>query len=235
MNLSQKGTIASIKQITKGTMEVAIKVSENFNFIAGQYIWLQVPLLKYPDTKGNTRMYSISSSPNKKGELDIIFRLNENGYNRTLVEMIPGEEIIFSGPYGPQKLPEDKSVPVVFVAGGVGVASFLSMIRFSTETDSGHKIVLIYTCESEKEMVYYDELKQLEKDNSNLKIFSVVGLLKENKLNSLVSDYIDKETFWSVIGPKSFVDFVGFYLNKKGVSLRDINFEQFYPSLPITK
>ncbi len=230
MNLAKKETIIAVKQIALQTVEVAIKVPEDFNFVAGQYIWLQVPELKYPDPKGNTRMFSISSSPNKKGELDLIFRVTESGYNKTLVEMFPGSEVIFSGPYGPQKLPEDNSLPLVFFAGGVGVASFLSMIRFSTETKSGHNIVLIYACESEKEIVYLDELKQIEKENLNFKLFYTFSILKEDQLSKMISGYDSSKTLWSVIGPKSFVDFVGRYLSKLGIFSRNITFEQFYPN-----
>ncbi len=71
MNLAKKGTIVSVKQIAKRTIEVAIKVPEDFNFIAGQYIWLMVPELKYPDPRGNTRMFSVASPPNRKGELEL--------------------------------------------------------------------------------------------------------------------------------------------------------------------
>ncbi len=230
MNLAKKGKIISVKEIAKRTIEVAIKVSDDFNFCAGQYIWMMVPELKYPDKRGNTRMWSVASSPNKKGELDIIFRKSGSGYKKTLVEMAPGSEIIFSGPYGHMGLPEDNSPPVVFISGGVGVAPFLSMVRFSTETRSGHRITLISAHKSKEEIVYLDELLQIEKDNPNFKLLSIFGKLRERQLRKLVNGHIGQKTIWSVIGPQGFVDFVGKYLNDRGVPFKDIIFQQFYPS-----
>ena len=60
VNLTKKGRIISVKRITKRTTHVAIKVPEDFSFIAGQYIWLMIPKLEYPDPKGNVRMFSIA-------------------------------------------------------------------------------------------------------------------------------------------------------------------------------
>lgn len=235
MNLAKKGTIISVKQIARRTVEVAIKVPEDFNFVAGQYIWLQIPVLKYPDPKGNTRMFSIGSSPNKKGELDLIIRVSKSGYNRSLVEIKPGDEIIFSGPYGPVKLPYDVSLPVVFVAGGTGVVPFLSMIRFSNETNSGHKITLVYINKSKQEAAYIDELKQIEQMDPNFKLSYIYGLLRESLLEKLLSSFFDKKVIWLVIGPQGFVDSVGKYLIKKDIPSQNIIFQQFYPNFPTKK
>ena len=57
--------------------------------------------------------------------------------------MTCGTAVTFSGPFGSMMLPENKSVPVILLAGGVGVAPFLSMIRFSMETNAGNPITII--------------------------------------------------------------------------------------------
>ncbi len=229
MDLAKKATITSVKQVAKKTIEVTIEVPENFNFIAGQYLWLMIPELKYPDVSGNMRMFSIASPPTRKGALDLIFRTGESGFKKTLAEMIPGAEVIFSGPFGSLTLQEDNSLPLVFVAGGVGVASFLSIIRFSNETHSGHKITLIYADASEQEALYLDELERIERENPNFKLFRVFGSLGEAQLKRLADGFFRQKAAWSVVGPRAFVDSVSHYLSKRGVPLQDISFEQFYP------
>ncbi len=229
MNLAKKGTIISVKTIAKKTIEVAIKVPDDFNFVAGQYIWLMIPELKYPDAKGNTRMWSIASSPNRKGELDIIFRTSLSGYKKTLIEMVPGSEIIFSGPFGQMRLPEDNSRPIVFLAGGVGIAPFLSMIRFSSETRSNHKITLLWANDSEEETPYLNELERLEKENNRFKLIKTLGRFEGESSRVLINENIGSKTIWYVTGLQGFVNSAGKFLNNAGVLPANIFFEQFYP------
>ncbi len=205
MNQAKKGIIFSVTPIAEQTVEVVIKVPMDFEFRAGQYIWLMIPELKYPDPRGNTRMFSIASSPANKDKISIIFRISESGFKKTLVEMAPGSEVIFSGPFGPLKLPENNSTPIVFVAGGVGVAPLLSMVRFSSETASGHKITLIYPNASETKTAYLDELEQIEKSNSNFKLVKVFGQLNEK----ILEEFTSQKVSWFVIGPRAFVEYVG--------------------------
>lgn len=199
----------------------------DFNFIAGQYIWLMIPELKYPDIKGNTRMFSVASSPNHKGELDLIFRTSESGYKKTLIEMQPGAKIIFSGPFGSLELPESNFLPVVFVAGGVGVAPFLSMILFSDETHSGHRMTLVYVNAESGEAAYLDELTKIKSKNQNFELIPIPGSV----LGSILSNIILQlpSAVWYVIGPKGFVDYAGKFLIRHGIPSKSISFEQFYP------
>lgn len=231
MNLAKTGTLISIKHIAQRTAELTIKVPEDFTFLAGQYIWLMIPELIYPDPRGNTRLFSIASSPNRKGELSLVFRTSDSGYKRTIMEMHPGAKVVFSGPYGHLVLPEINSQPLIMVAGGVGVAPFLSMVRFLTETESYRTISLIYVNASESEAAYLDELIQIEKTNPHFKLVSVFGVLTKKQMHKLVSIYFKQKAIWSVVGPQKFVDFVGNYLNNQGVSMNDIAFEEYYPHL----
>lgn len=225
MNQAKKCIIFSVTPIADQTVEVVIKVPIDFDFRAGQYIWLMIPELKYPDLRGNTRMFSIVSSPTDKGKLSIIFRISESGFKKTLIEMAPGTEIVFSGPYGPLKLPEDNSTPIVFVAGGVGIAPLLSMIRFSSETASGHHITLIYANTNEAKTAYLNELEQIEKSNPNFKLVKVFGQLEAKSLEQFISP----QTTWFVIGPRAFVESAGNILIQKKVASENIFFEEFHP------
>lgn len=225
MNQAKKGIIFSVTPIAEQTVEVVIKVPSDFEFRAGQYIWLMIPELKYPDPRGNTRMFSIASSPTDKGKLSIIFRISESGFKKTLIELTPRTEIIFSGPYGPLKLPENNSTPVIFVAGGVGVAPLLSMVRFSSETASAHKITLIYANASETKTAYLNELEQIEKSNPNFKLVKVFGQLDEK----ILEEFTSQKVSWFVMGPRAFVEYTGNVLIKHGVPPENMFFEEFHP------
>ena len=233
MNLSNEGTIIFVKKVAERTFEAAIKVPASFSFIAGQYIWLMIPKMKYSDSRGNTRMFSIVSSPNKKGEINIIFRISESGYKKTLVEMLPGARVVFSGPYGSLSIPKINVLPLIFVVGGVGVTPFLSIIRFADEIHSNQRIILIYANNNKSEAVYLDELKRMERTYPCFKLFEIFGPLRERALKKVVNGYIRYKAIWFIIGLRGFVNFTGKYLAEKGVSSQDMVFEQFYPDLPV--
>lgn len=233
MNQAKKGTIISIKEIAKRSAQVTIKVPDDFSFRSGQYIWLMIPQLKYPDVKGNSRMFSIASSQNQRGQLDLIFRTSESGYKKTLMELTPGTEIIFSGPFGSLKLPQINLTPLVFLAGGVGVAPFLSMIRYSRESRSGHDITLIYANSGKEEAVYLDELSQIEKENPHFRLVTIFGQLEGGLLKQLKDGDANSKTIWHIIGSQGFVNSAGKFLNDAGISPNTIAFEEFYPELAI--
>ncbi len=231
MNLAKPGTIISVKHIAHRTIELTIKVPEDFVFLAGQYIWLMIPELIYPDPRGNTRMFSIVSSPNRKSELSLVFRTSNSGYKRTVLEMSPGAEVVFSGPYGHLVLPEMDTQPLVMIAGGVGLAPFLSIVRYLTETNSYHTVSLIYVNTRQSEAAYLNELTQIEKNNPHFKFISIFGVLKKRQIQKLINVYVKQNVTWAVSGPRGFVDFVGNCLHDQGVSMNNIAFEEFYPHL----
>lgn len=122
-----------IKQRTTAekTYEVSFNLSgKSFSFIAGQYIRVTVPKLLYDDQKGPSRVFTIASSPNEKNKLAIAFRDSESGFKKTLLELSQGSLVEIEGPFGYFTLPKNTSRPLIFIASGIGITPFLSMIRF---------------------------------------------------------------------------------------------------------
>ena len=232
-NLDRRGVVVSVKRIAKRTIELVISVPDGFDFLAGQYIWLMIPVLKYPDVRGNARMFSIASSPYKKNELDIVFRTSLSGYKKTLIEMLTGTPIIFSGPFGSPKLPQETSRPIILLAGGIGVAPFLSMIRCSAQVLSGHNITLVWTNPSKEEMAYSNELEMIEKKNLRFKLIKVFGQLTKGLCKQLAGSDFSNGPLWHVIGPQGFVNSADVFLRNAGVPSTDIFFEEFYPQTPL--
>lgn len=66
-----KAKIKEKKEISEGTLLVSFDLLENkIDFKAGQYFYITLPKLNYPDDKGNTRHFSIVNSPNEKGDFN---------------------------------------------------------------------------------------------------------------------------------------------------------------------
>jgi methionine sulfoxide reductase heme-binding subunit len=167
------------KNIAEKTCEVFFGLhGKEFNFLAGQYISVGVPKLLYSDPKGASRVFSISSSPNDKNKLSVAFRDSGSGFKRTLMELPLGSLVDIEGPFGYFTLPKDTSHPLVFIAGGIGITPFLSMIRLATEQKLAHKITLLYANRNAGSAAYLEELTTIRQivKNFDEPIWYIVGL-----------------------------------------------------------
>ncbi len=215
------------RKIAKGTYEILLSVPDRgLNFIAGQYIQLRIRDLKYPDTKGSSRVFSIASSPNNGKEIAIAFRDTGSGYKRTLIEMQKGTEMIIDCPSGNFTLPSDTSRPIVFVAGGIGITPIVSMVRYWSEKKLGHNITLLYANKDAESASYYNELEKLA-NNAGVK-FNLSNIYGRIQKEQIAKIYSEKEgAIWYVVGPPGMVSFVRTLLSQVGVSEIDVIFEDF--------
>ncbi len=157
-----KAKIISRKEIAKGTYEVLFSVKE-FPFAAGQHIGVHLPKLTHSDVRGNYRVFSIVTSPGDQ-YIGIAFRNTRSGFKKTLLEMRLGEKVWLDTATGYFTLPWGKK-DLVFVAGGIGITPFMSMIRYASEEKLLHKITLIYSNKNRESAAYLDELRRLTQEN----------------------------------------------------------------------
>src|SRR3989344_7842471 len=129
-----KAKLVGNKSVAENTYELTFEIVEpGFSFTAGQYVWVILPKYDYDDPKGERRAFSICSSPANGNKISIVFRNSDSSYKKTLLKLPVGSEVNISGPFGTLALPQSPTVPVVFIAGGVGIAPYLSLIRSSLE------------------------------------------------------------------------------------------------------
>lgn len=161
----QRRTIAS------KTVEVSFELQNNkFTFLPGQYIQVGLKKLLYEDQQGEYRSFSIVSSPNQKRILSVVFRNSGSGYKKSLLELSIGSEVYIEGPYGYLTLPPKSNHPIVFIAGGIGIAPFISMIRFAKENNRKSSITLLYSNRNKESAAYLKELEQIAKGSSFLNL-----------------------------------------------------------------
>src|SRR3989344_9110436 len=110
------------KQEAKGTKTFFFERPKGFSYLAGQYIYITVPKLLYADARGDTRHFTLSSSPSED-KFAITTRMrDESGFKKTLDEMKDGEEVSISGPNGTFVLDNERDTKEqVMIAGGIGV------------------------------------------------------------------------------------------------------------------
>jgi PAS domain S-box-containing protein len=223
-----KFALAERKEIAAGTVEVAFDIrGREFHFQAGQYIWITLPRLFYDDERGGSRCFSIASSPNDTKFLSIAFRTSDSGYKRTFAEMAIGSEVEIEGPLGDMLLPEDIASPIVCVAGGIGITPFLSMLRFATEQKKPYRITLLYVNRNPESVVYREELEELVRQNANLVVRDMFGLVDAKTIKKNIDGDAIKTARWYVVGPPAMAMETEKILYEFGVKRENVRLTEF--------
>ena len=165
------GKVIKIEQQTYNTRRFFIQVPEveKFDFKPGQFVTLDIPIHEKPNRRW--RSYSISSWPDGTNVFELCIVLLEGGAGTTYLfnEVVEGSEITLRGPVGVFTLHEEHLAKNLFlICTGTGIAPFRSMANYTKLHDVPHQnIHLIFGCRTQKDLLYYDELTQLQKELPN--------------------------------------------------------------------
>lgn len=212
--------------IAENTMELTFLASDpSFSFKAGEYVSIEIPSLSGASVPDRCHDFSIASSPSNPKEISIAFRVSQSIFKTALLALPLGGMVNIDGPKGVFTLPNDTVVPIMFVAGGIGITPLLSMIRFATEISSSQRIILLY-CNSRKETVaYHEELISLEKQNTKFTLQEAFGVPDDK----LFEPYLKTMTnaLWYIVGAPAMVKTVQQILSKSGIIDTQIRIEEF--------
>jgi ferredoxin-NADP reductase len=160
-----RSLIKEKREVARETLLVTFDLlGEEVDFRPGQYFWVELPNVGYDDEKGLRRHISVVTSPTERGVLGLATRLRDTAFKRTLRELPVGAEVDVEQPKGTFALPEDSSRPLVFVAGGIGITVFRSMLRYIRDERLPYRITLIYSNRDRESTAFLDELQELEQE-----------------------------------------------------------------------
>lgn len=232
------------KNEAKGTKSFFWKPEKSVDYLPGQYYYFTLSKLDYPDPRGTTRHFTVSSSPTEGSLLRLTTRIREeSGFKKTLDELPIGAEIEGEGPNGTFILDEKEPGPHVFLAGGIGITPFRSIIKYLVDKKIDTEVFLIYSNSLPEEIAYRKELEEFAKEHPNIKIAMTVSKPEESKekwtgLTGRIDDNLIKKllgswklelsapTFW-VVGPPPFIDAMEEVLEKLKVISDKIRSEKF--------
>ncbi len=228
-----------ITEIIKQNDEVwTLKCASNngkkiIDYKPGQYCHLTITSLGK-----ESHPFSFTSSPLEKDHLT--FGIKSVGdYTSMISKVNVGDIAYIDGPYGTFNHFGKNGEELVFIAGGIGITPYLSMLRYIKEADRERKISLIWGIKTQNDMIFKTELEELKKDLPNL---SVVHILSEDDSWTEDCGFIDREMLdkygscedreeqnksYFVCGPKPMTNLVLRTLNDMEVSNSNIHYEQF--------
>jgi len=151
--------------VAEGTMAFHFAKPAGFKFTAGQS--MNVSLIDPPesDAKGNSRTFSIVSAPHEN-ELVIATRMRDTAFKRVLKGMPPGGRVGLRGPAGMFTLDPADARPAAYLAGGIGITPFVSMLREGAHTRLARDLWLFYSNRRPEDAAFLEELAALPKRHS---------------------------------------------------------------------
>ena len=232
-----RARIKEKQEVAKGTLLVTFDLlGEDVDFSPGQYFFVTLPSIGDEDQKGLRRHITVVNSPNEKGVLGFATRMRDSAFKRTLRELPVGSDVEVEPPKGKFSLPEDTSRPLVFVAGGIGITVFRSMLRYIREERLPYRVTLIYSNRDKESTAFLDELHELEQ---TLPDFRLILTMTEDPAwegetrkvdGEFVKDHLDDDlnlyTFL-VAGPPTMAEGVEAALQKAGVRAQNIIAERY--------
>ena len=232
-----RALIKEKQEVAKGTLLVTFDLlGEEVDFRPGQYFFVTLPDVGYQDEKGLRRHITVVTSPNERGVLGFATRMRDSAFKRTLRELPVGAEVEVEAPKGNFALPDDTSRPLVFVAGGIGITVFRSMLRYIREERLTHRVTLIYSNRDRESTAFLEELRELERELRDLRV--VFTMTQDPSWEGetrridaqFFADYLDgdlNEYTFLVAGPPAMTEGVQHALTEAGVKDEHVIAERY--------
>ncbi len=203
-------------KMAPGIVDFVFKPSQQLAFAPGQYMEFT---LAHPhsDVRGNRRYFTLASSPTEH-DLHLGVRFYEQGssFKDAMYRMDGRTKIVGAQIAGDFTLPKDPTQKLVFIAGGIGITPFRSMLKYLLDSQQGRDIILFYVNKTVDEIVYKDVLSAAQA-RLGLRTFytltdttaiprnwpGLVGRISEQTILATVPDYQERTYYLS--GPPEMV------------------------------
>lgn len=158
--------------------------SRPLRYIAGQFVEISLPHA-HPDSRGVKRWFTLSSAPGHELVSITTKRAHtSSSFKKALWTLEQGENVSISEPMGDFVLPKNSKQPLLFIAGGIGITPFHSIVEWLIENNQERTIQFVYSVHTKNELVFVDTFAQpfIEKfervAQPNLTVTKLVSLVK---------------------------------------------------------
>jgi ferredoxin-NADP reductase len=224
--------------VAERTMSFHFEKPVSFVFTAGQFIDMDLLSPSETDTEGNTRGFSVSSAP-YEDTIMVTTRLRDTAFKRVLKTMPFETEVKIEGPFGDLRLHNDGKRAAVFLAGGIGITPFRSILLDAANRKMPHHIFLFFSNHRPEDAPFLDELQSLEKHNANYKFIGTMTGMEKSRLpwqgerGVINKEMLDKHLkdaaspIYYIVGPPGMVKGLHSMLQAAGIDDDDLRTEEF--------
>ncbi len=226
-------------QVAPDIYDFVFGINQKLAFNPGQYMeWTLAHHM--PDSRGNRRYFTVASSPTEPDlRIGVKFYPNPSSFKKKLGSLGEKDPVVVSSLAGDFTLPKDPSKKLVFIAGGIGVTPFRSIIKYLLDINQKRDIVLLYSNKAALDIVYsqifqdaYQKLgiktvytlSDLEKVPQNWS--GKIGPITPEMITQEIPDYKDRIFYLS--GPHGMVAAFEQTLSKMGLPKSQVKTD-FFP------
>jgi len=225
--------------VAEGTMAFYFARPEGFDYRAGQRALLSLADMREFDGFGPTRSFTLASAPHER-ELMIATRMRDTAFKRALRAAPAGFRVRLDGPSGRLTLHEDPARPAVFLAGGIGVTPFMSIVRHAAHATLPHRLWLFYSNRRPEDAPFLGELRQLATAHPGFRFVPTMTGMEGSSLPwkgetgaigaPLLGRHLEgvKSPIYYLAGPPGMVMGMQHLLDRLGVPEGDVRDEEFY-------
>jgi ferredoxin-NADP reductase len=226
------------EEVAEGTMAFHFEKPPKFDFRPGQYADLTLSNPPETDAEGNTRTFSIASAP-FENELIFTTRMRDTAFKRSLKNIALATEVQISPAAGSFTLHKNRAKAAVFLAGGIGITPFHSIVRQADRDRLKQDLYLFYSNRRPEDAAFLETLQLLETTNPNFRLIcTMTEMSKSKKEWKGETVLIDKEMLsrhlaalqgpiYYIAGPPTMVTAIQKTLVSAGVEEDDIRAEEF--------
>lgn len=221
------------ERLNEDSLDLIFNPIKPFAYLPGQYMEWTIEH-NNTDSRGNRRYFTLSSSPTEEDiSIGVKFSNRGSSFKEALLQVDRNSLISASQLGGDFVLPENSRQKLVFIAGGIGITPYRSMLKYLIDKRDKRDIILFYAVNKLENIAYQDILKEAKR-YLDLKIYFILpernkssnnpnilyGYLKDKDIESIVTDYKDRHFYIS--GPNTLVSSIKRELLKIDVPRKNI-------------
>jgi ferredoxin-NADP reductase len=226
------------REVAERTTAFHFEKPPDFQFKPGQYADLTLIGPPETDQEGNIRTFSIASAPYEPA-LMFTTRMRDTAFKRVLKSFPIGSEISLAGPMGSFTLHNNSRKPGVFLAGGIGITPFLSIILQAAKERLPHQLCLFFSNRRPEDAPFVQLLREAAEANPNFRFISTMTQMAKSRQEwtgetghinrTMLEKHIPSLSgpIYYIAGPPSMVSALRKTLIEAGVDEDDIRSEEF--------
>lgn len=213
------------EKLAKDTWLFALEKPKNYTFIPGQY---QSITLTLPNGKTDWRDFTIASNPSEK-ELWMITKITKkpSEFKKQFLRLPLGSNITVQGGSGGFTIERNEKRPHVFIAGGIGLTVFRSILTAKEYRNLQAKLIVSFS--SEENSIFQEELEEIARKHTKKQVMyhftNKEGRLSKKNIEKYLPSIMD--SIFMIAGAQEFVDAMNELFLQIGVPQENIRIDYF--------